>query len=121
MAGLLTDAEVAWMTPIVASSLDVSLPHQRKTVTQDGYGHNTETWVAQTNKQVNVIKPSAVQLNAYADIIGAQWATFIRFMQTTDIQRGDNLYYNGRWWLVQNIENAESYTFSQEALMTVVV
>lgn len=121
MAGLLTDAEVAWMTPIVASSLDASLPHQRPVTTADGYGNNTVTWVVQTPKTVNVIKPTAVQLSAYADIIGAQWATFIRFMQTTDIQRGDNLYYNGRWWLVQNIENAESYTVTQEALMTVVV
>ncbi|SRR6266487_4799867 len=121
MPGLLTDAELAWMTPIVASSLDDSLPHSRKTVVADGYGHNTDTWVNQTNKQVNVIKPTAVQLSAYADIIGAQWATFIRYMQTTDIQRGDNLYYNGHWWLVQNVENAESYTVTQEALMTVVV
>lgn len=121
MAGMLTASEVAWITPIVASSLDVSLPLSRKTVVSDGYGHNTESWVSQGNVDLNIIKPSATQLQAYADIIGEQRALVIRTMQTTDVRQGDRIVYDGLNWLVQNLMDAESYTVTKEYLITTVV
>lgn len=115
-----TDCETASITAAVASALDVSLPLYRKVTAPDGYGHSTESWVSQGNVQVNLIKPSATQLQAFAGIIGSQRALILRAMQTTDIREGDRVSYDGLNWLIQNVQNAESYTVTKEYLMTVV-
>lgn len=122
MAGLLTDAEKADMSATVASSLDVSLPLYRKTVTQDGYGHSIESYpnTPTATIQCNVIKPSATQLQVFADIIAGQRALFLRYMPTSDIREGDRLVYQGLNWKVQPTESAESYTFTNEVLITTV-
>jgi SPP1 family predicted phage head-tail adaptor len=117
---MLSPNEITSMTAVVASSLDQSVPLLRKTVTQDGYGHSIETWNSQGNVQVNIVKPTATQLQIYADIIGSKKAVMIRFMASTDIREGDKITYAGRSWLVQNIETAESFTFAENALMIVV-
>ncbi len=121
MAGLLTSDELAWMTPIVASSLDVSLPFSRKSTALDSYGNNTETWTSYGNVSMNIIKPTATRLQLYADMIGEQRALVIRVMQTTDVRKGDRLVYDGLNWLVQNLMDAESYTVTKEYLITTVV
>jgi SPP1 family predicted phage head-tail adaptor len=121
MAGLLNADEVAWMTPIVSSSLDVSLPFSRKSVTPDGYGNTTETWTSYGNISMNIIKPTATLLQLYAEVIGEQRALVIRVMQTTDVRQGDRLVYDGLNWLVQNLMDAESYTVTKEYLITTVV
>lgn len=119
---MLNAAEITAMTNIVASSLDVTVTVQRITSpTQDGSGHLTGTYVTVGTAKVNIIKPSATQLQIYAGIIGSQWALMIRFMPTTDIREGDQLVYMSRNWKVQNIQNAESYTFSNDALITTIV
>ncbi len=109
------------MTATVVSSLDTTVTIQRKTTAPDGYGHTTESWVTQSTPKVNIMKPSATQLQAFAGIIGSQWAALIRFATTTDIREGDHIITEGQTWLVQYILNAESYTFCNDALMTVVV
>ncbi len=122
MPGLLTGAELAWMTPIVASSLDVSLPLYRDTSTaQDDSGHHLETWTSQGNVSLNIIKPTATLLQLYADIIGEQRALIIRVMQITDVRQGDRFVYDSLNWRVQNLMDAESYTVTKEYLVTTVV
>lgn len=118
---MLSAAEIASMTLTVAGSLDVTVTVARKTPTNDGYGHTTTTWVQQSTPKVNILKPTATQLQTYAEIIGAQRALIIRFMPTTDIREGDQITFNSVSWLVQNIQNAESYTIGIEALITVVL
>src|SRR5438132_8675095 len=90
MAGLLTDAQKAWMQAIVASSLDVSVTVQRPPATPvfDVYGHDTSTYSTIGTAMVNVIKPSATTLQAYAGIIGSELALLLRFMPTTHIKDG---------------------------------
>ena len=122
MAGLLTDAQKAWMQAIVASSLDVSVTVQRPpaTPTFDVYGHDTSTYSTVGTAMVNVIKPSATLLQAYAGIIGSELALLLRFMPTTDIKEGDQIVYAGRTWRAYGIQSAESYTFTDEVLIVTI-
>jgi hypothetical protein len=123
MAGLLTAAEITSMTALVASSLDVFLPLYRKSVAQDGYGHSVETYpgTPTSTVQVNVIKPSATDLQVYAAIIGTKEALLLRFIPAiADIREGDRVVYRSGNWLVQNIQSNESYTFANEAVITVI-
>lgn len=122
MAGLLNADEVTWMTSTVASALDQSLPLYRPTKASDGYGHTTLTYPNTPTATIacNVGHPSATQLQAYADIIGTQEAMMLRFLSTVDVREGDRIVFQGENWLVQNVQNADSYTFSNDALMTVI-
>jgi Tfp pilus assembly major pilin PilA len=119
MAGLLTAAEIADITAMVASSLDVALPVYRKATSTDSYGHSTEDWTNLVGTfNVNIFSPSAKQLQAYAGIIGSQNALMLRFLPASDIREGDRVIYMAKNWIVQNIQNAESYTFAYDALVT---
>lgn len=122
MAGLLSASEMTDITATVASSLDVSLPLYRKTITQDGYGHSIETYpnTPTATIQCNVIKPTASQLQIYADIIAGQKALFLRYMPISDVREGDRIVYQGQNWKVQPTESAESYTFANEVLITTI-
>ena len=91
-----------------------------ETYTNSTYGHTTRTRVSQGNIQCNILKPSATQLQTYADIIGAQRALVIRVMQASDVQEGDEFLYDGLYWVVNNMQDAESYTVTKEYLITVV-
>ena len=118
---MLSANEIAAMQAVVIGSFDVTIAVQRKSVTPDGYGHSTEAWLPISTSKVNIFQPSATQLATYADVIGAQWAVMMRFAQTTDIKESDRILYDAHTWLVQNILNADSYSFSTECLMTVIV
>ena len=122
MAGLLTNAQKAWMTAIVASSLDTTVTIQRPpaTPTMDVYGHDISTPTTVGTAQVNVIHPNAAQLTAYAGIIGSKRALFLRFMTTTDIREGDTIVYLGKNWEAHGLDSAESYTFTDEILITTI-
>jgi hypothetical protein len=116
---MLNAAEMASMTTTVASSLDVTITRLRTTATaKDGYGHSTSPTQSSATIKCNVIKPSSTQLQAFADIIGSQIALLIRVMPTDDVHEGDTVVYMAKNWLVQNIQNAESYTFANEYLIT---
>ena len=119
---MLSADEISRITATVASSLDVSLPLYRKTVTQDGYGHSIETYpnTPTATIQCNVIKPTASQLQTYADIIAGQKALFLRYMPTSDVREGDQILYQSAKWKVNPIESAESYTFANEVLITTI-
>ena len=113
-------AELALMSAVIVSSFDVTITVQRKSITADTYGHSIEQWNASSTPKVNIVQPTASQLQTYADVIGSQWALMLRFATTSDIREGDRVVYNGHNWLVQNILNAESYSFSNTALITVI-
>ena len=119
---MLSAAEIAAMTATIASALDVSLPLSRKssTPTNDGYGHDTTGFVSVGNVQVNIAKASTAMLQVYADVIGSQRALRLRAMQTTDIRQGDHVAYDGLTWLVHEVENAESYTWTKDYLMAAI-
>jgi hypothetical protein len=120
MPGLLTDAEVASITATVASSFDQSLPLYRKVLTPDAYGSNTEGYASQGNVSCNIYKPTATQLQIYAALIGAQRAVMLRVMPSADVRENDRIVYAGLNWLVQNVQNADSYTFATDYVMTVI-
>ena len=122
MAGLLNADEVTWMTSIVSSALDQSLPLYRPTKASDGYGHTTLTYPNTPTSTIacNLGKPSATQLQSFADIIGTKEAMTMRFLNTVDVREGDRVVVNGENWLVQNVENSDSYTVTFDALITVI-
>lgn len=117
------------MTSAVQASLDQTITLQRRTATPDGYGHTTEVWATIDTPKCNIFKPSATMLQAYASIIGSQVTLMLRVMPTTDIREGDSVifpsgsknYQFGNRWLVQNIQNSESYTIGVEAMVSLIV
>src|SRR2546423_4491068 len=119
---MLSAAEIASMQAVVAASLDVSVTVQRPPATPvfDVYGHDTSTYSTIGTAMVNVIKPSATLLQAYAGIIGSELALLLRFMPTTDIKEGDQIVYAGRNWKAYGIQSAESYTFTDEVLIVTI-
>lgn len=123
MAGLLPASELADITAVVASSLDVTLPQYRPTTSQDGYGHTVYTYPSTATAQVacNVSTASASLLQAYATVIGSQRAVKLRVMQTTDVKQMDRFVYDGVNWNVHERLNAESYTVTNEYLLISVV
>ena len=123
MSGLLTASETTWMTSIVSSALDQSLPLYRKTTSADLYGGTTESYPGSPTHTIacNITKPSANMLAAFDCIIGSQRAVILRVMSTTDILEGDRVVYDGLNWVVQKFLDASSYTVTKECLISVVV
>ena len=119
---MLNAAEIAAMTATVAGALDVTVTVQRLPATPvlDAYSHDVGTYSTVGTAMVNVIKPSATTLQAYAGIIGSQRALLLRFMPTTDIREGDQIVYLGKNWMTHGIQSAESYTFCDEVLITTI-
>ena len=118
---MLSAQEIASMSQTVAGSLDVSLPFYRNPKGPDTYGHTTATGTNLVGTfKVNVTKPSASQLQAYAGIIGTKEALMLRYMPASDIREGDTTTYNGKNWTVNYILNADSYTVANDAIITLV-
>ena len=117
---MLNASEISWMQTTVSSALDVTVTVQRQTPAQDGYGHDNGAYSTIGTAQVNVIKPSATDLQAFSDIIGSKLALLLRFMPTTDIREGDQILYGGRTWKAYGIQSAESYTFTDEVLIVTI-
>src|SRR5260221_9001235 len=119
---MLSAAQRAAMAAIVARSLDVTVTVQRlpATTVLDSYSHDIGTYSTVGTAMVNVIRPSATLLQAYAGIIGSQRALLLRFMPTTDIREGDQIVYLGKNWMVHGIQSAESYKFCDEELITTI-
>ncbi len=122
MPGLLTAAEIATMQATVASALDQSLPYYDKTAVNDGYGHTTETYPNTPTFMLacNIFAPGADVLQAYADIIAGKRALMLRYLPSSDVREGGRVTYQGVNWRVQPIETAESYTFTNDVLITAV-
>ena len=109
------------MTAVVNATFDVSVTIKRvPTPGQDSYGHTTGTPAQVGTALVNIIRPTDTQLQQFAGIIGSQRALMIRYGTATDIRQGDVVNYGGLDWKVQEILIAESYTFANDALITVI-
>ncbi len=124
MAGLVTSAETTWITSVVSSSLDQSLPWTRNTgqgTSSDGYGHSTDTEVSQGALACNVRRPSASVLQLYAGIIGSKRALTLRVLSTTTVRQGDHVTYDGVTWTVQALIEPQSYAVTKDWLITAVV
>lgn len=117
---MLSSQEIASMTATVTSALDTTISIKRYTPTTDGYGHATKAYTVIGTAQVNVIKPTASQLQFFADIIGTQTSFMLRYMNGTDIKTGDHIVYISQEWEVQAVNEAGSYVFSNDALITLV-
>ncbi len=122
MSGLLSAAQLANITTVVASSLDTSVSVYRPTIGRDAYGHDTYTYPGSptSTASVNTYKPSASTLQTFAGIIGSSQALMLRFLSTTDIREGDRVVLFSLNWLVNNVQKAESYTVAYDALITTV-
>lgn len=118
---MLSATEIASQRATVQSALDVSLPWYRNTPGQDAYGHATESYTLAGTILCNIITPSATQLQLFAEKIGSQRSLIIRVMDTATIKEGDQVAYDGLRWLIQNLQDAESYTVTKEYVMSVVV
>jgi head-tail adaptor len=121
MPGLLSTAQTTWIIATIASVLDASLPLERNTPGTDTSGHATESWASRGSIACNVKTATASMLQLYAEIIGSQRAVMLRAMQTTDIKQGDRITYDGLKWLIHEVENAESYTWTKKYLAVVIV
>jgi len=119
---MLSSKEIASMSAVVASSLDVTLTVSRDTSkVLDTYGHTTSGGTTSFTAQVNVYRPTAPQLATYAGVIGTKEALMLRFMSaTSDIKEGDTVTYRSENWEVQSVKAADSYTFASDALMTII-
>src|SRR5260370_16903604 len=114
---MLNAAEIAAMTATVASALDVTVTVQRLPATPvlDVYGHDVGTYSTVGTAMVNVIRPSATTLQAYAGIIGSQRALLLRFMPTTDIPQRDQIVYLGKNCMVHGIQSPASYPLNRQS------
>ena len=122
MPGLLSDAQKARMTTLVAKTMDVQVTIIRNTVTgTDSYGHTVSAPTTIGTPLVNIIRPTDTMLQQFAGIIGSQRALLIRYMPTSDIRQGDTLVYSGINWKVSEILISESYTVTNDALITAVI
>ena len=117
---MLNMSEDTWITATVEKALDQSLPLSRKTVGLDSYGHSTETYAQVSTLVCTVSKPTATQLELFAEIIAGQKAMMLRYMPTSDVREGDRIVYAGLNWTVQPVRNAASYSFTNSAVITAV-
>jgi hypothetical protein len=117
---MLSAAEIACMTATVEESLDQALTLSRDTFTADIYGNSTVAGTTTSAIQVNVIKPTATELQMYADRIGSKRSLILRAMQTTDIRQNDHLTYDGLEWYVNGVLDANSYSFTRKYLIVVI-
>jgi head-tail adaptor len=121
MSGLLTTTQTTQIIATITNSLDASLPLERNTPGVDMSGHATESWASHGSISCNVKNATASMLQLYAGIIGSQRAVVIRVMETTDARQGDRITYLGLKWLLHELNDAESYTWTKELLGVVIV
>ena len=117
---MINAAEITAMTSTVAASLDQSLPYYDKTVTTDGYGHSVETYPQTPTFLLacTISKPSATVLQTYAGIIAGKRAMMLRYLPTQAVKEGARIVYQGLNWKVQPLQTADSYTFTNDVLIT---
>jgi len=112
--------ELAAMRTTVFGSFDVTVTWQRKSVASDGYGSGTETWNTLGTLTCNIIKPSAAMIQEYAARLSVTVSLMIRYNPTNALAVGDRIRYAGKFYTVELIENAESYTVANDAILSAV-
>ncbi len=119
---MLSAAQIARKTAIVARALDQSVPYFDRTVTKDVYGDDVETYPGTPTFQLacNIYKPSAQILTTYAGVIGGKRALMLRYMPTQNVREGGRVTYQGVNWRVQPVETAESFTFANDVMIVAI-
>lgn len=97
------------------ATLDLSCEIQRRTLTSDGMGTQTESWHTQETVQCGLSQPTAGQLTNYAFLIGSLSAWQVKLPVGTDVRYNDHLIISGQTLTVQVVLNPRSYA----ALLTV--
>jgi hypothetical protein len=113
-----TAAELAAIrSDVAALALDLSCEIQRKTITKDQYGTQTEIWntISPDNLKVGMTEPSAGQLQNYEYVIGSLETWRVQLPYTTDVQLQDHLIVGGKTLTIQVDLTPKSYA----ALLTV--
>lgn len=99
------------------AAMVLSLPCQiqRKTVTKDSFGSNTDTWatISDDDLMCGMSEPSAGQLQNYDFLIGSLAAWQVKLPYGTDIRHQDHLLVTGEFaqqtLVVQVILEPRSY------------
>lgn len=117
---MLSAAELACISATVQASLDQSLTLSRDTFTRDIYGNETTGGTTTSTVLVNVIKPTATEMQTFAGRIGSKRSLILRAMQDTDIRQNDHLTYDGVEWFVNGVLDANSYSVTKKYLIVTV-
>lgn len=98
-----------------AAALDLDCDIQRKTLTSDGMGQDSETWTTIATVKAGMTEPSGSQLQNYDYLIGSLATWKVQLPYGTDVQRQDHLIIDGSTLVVQADLSPQSYN----ALVTV--
>lgn len=117
------------MTPISASEMSsirasanslLSLPAviQRKTMTSDTMGQETEVWatVSSPGLLVGMRQPGPAELSNYDFLVGSLSAWQVHFPNGTDVRHQDRLLISGLTMVVQVILQPRSYSAYADVL-----
>jgi hypothetical protein len=117
-------AQLAMMQSFVLKAFDQTCSIVRMTLTDDGYGGRIETPVSVpmlptgTAYNCNTDAPSSAMLAIYADVLGTVKAMKVRVQSGQDIRQGDRITIAGDTWVVQIVLQPESYSTSQNVLVS---
>lgn len=110
-------AEMAAIRQEVASAaLDLPCVINRKVITRDAFGTETEAWSVFATVMSGVQSPSVGHLTNYAYIIGnlATWLVLVPY--DTDIRIQDQLLIDGDTMVVQVVLTPQSFSAVQAVL-----
>ena len=113
-------SELTAMRAVATSALDIAgILVQRVTLSDDGYGGQTESWATTATVAGGWAKPSAAVMTMYASKIGSLASWVVRLPYGTVCAAGDRLVFpGGDTRLVQADLSDSSYTTAQLYLVS---
>lgn len=120
MAGKLSATQLAAFQAAAAAALDIAgVQVQSVTLTDDGYGHQTQVWATVATVAASEAKPSAAIMQQYASRIGTLKSWVVRLPFGTVCTEGNRLLFpSGDARLVQADLSDSSYTTAQLYLVS---
>ena len=117
---MLSSAQLTAMRTAATSALDIAgVQVQTVTLTDDGYGHQTEVWATVATVAASEAKPSAAIMQQYASRIGTLKSWVVRLPYGTVCTEGNRLLFpSGDARLVQVDLSDSSYTTAQLYLIS---
>ena len=111
-------SELTAMRAVATSALDIAgILVQRVTLSDDGYGGQTESWATTATVAGGWAKPSAAVMTMYASKIGSLASWVVRLPYGTSCNAGDRLVMpTGETLLVQADLSQSSYSTSKRVL-----
>ena len=115
-------SELAALKLIVNAALPFTATIKRNTSSTFALGQPTETWTTEASGVAcGVRQPTAAIAAQYANLIGSQESTVLKFPDGTDVQAADQVIVNSQTWLVQAPLTPQDYSLSNCVLATRVV